>query len=242
MLILPAIDIRYRRCVRLVQGDFERETVFSEDPIAMARRWCEQGAGYLHVVDLDGARQGQPANLDIAAAIALAVDIPVELGGGIRTAATVEAVLGAGIERAIIGTTAALDIERAGEIFRRFGERVVLGLDASNGFVATHGWQQVTNIRATELAQKLEQIGARRIIFTDISRDGMLEGINLAAMEEMVRAVSIPVIASGGVASLDDIRKLLPLEPLGLEGVIIGKALYTGAVDLREAIAVAEGQ
>ena len=236
MLVIPAIDIRAGKCVRLLQGRFDQETVFADDPVETAVYWQSLGAKRLHVVDLDGAKTGSPGNADIVSRIAWTLDIPVQLGGGIRSVETAQAMLDLGVERVVIGTSAVLDRDFARTMFETLGDQVILGLDASDGFVATHGWQQVSDIRAVDFAREMEKLGARRIIHTDISRDGMLEGVNLPAMEEMARAVSIPVIASGGVTTIEDIRNLRKLEPLGIEGVITGKALYTGSLDLREAI------
>lgn len=236
MLVIPAIDIRAGKCVRLLQGRFDQETVFADDPVETAVYWQSLGAKRLHVVDLDGAKTGSPGNADIVSRIAWTLDIPVQLGGGIRSVETAQAMLDLGVERVVIGTSAVLDRDFARTMFETLGDQVILGLDASDGFVATHGWQQVSDLRAVDFAREMERLGARRIIHTDISRDGMLEGVNLPAMEEMARAVSIPVIASGGVTTIEDIRNLRKLEPLGIEGVITGKALYTGSLDLREAI------
>ena len=236
MLVIPAIDIRAGKCVRLLQGRFDQETVFADDPVETAVYWQSLGAKRLHVVDLDGAKTGSPGNADIVSRIAWTLDIPVQLGGGIRSVETAQAMLDLGVERVVIGTSAVLDRDFARTMFETLGDQVILGLDASDGFVATHGWQQVSDLRAVDFAREMEKLGARRIIHTDISRDGMLEGVNLPAMEEMARAVSIPVIASGGVTTIEDIRNLRKLEPLGIEGVITGKALYTGSLDLREAI------
>ena len=239
MEVIPAVDIRNGKCVRLLQGKFDRETVFADDPVEMALHWESLGARRIHVVDLNGAKTGEPQNLDVIGRIASTLKIPVQMGGGIRTIETAWQVLGLGVDRVVIGTSAVLDRDFARAMFQEFGERVALGLDAHDGFVATHGWQETSKLRAVDFAQDMERLGARRIIHTDISRDGMLEGVNLAAMEAMARAVGIPVIASGGVTSIEDIRRLKKLEPLGIEGVIAGKALYTDALDLREAIRAA---
>ena len=241
MEVIPAVDIRNGKCVRLLQGKFDQETVFADDPVEMALHWESLGARRIHVVDLDGAKTGEPQNLDVIGRIASTLKIPVQMGGGIRTIETAWQVLGLGVDRVVIGTSAVLDRDFARAMFQEFGERVALGLDAHDGFVATHGWQETSKLRAVDFAQDMEKLGARRIIHTDISRDGMLEGVNLAAMEAMARAVSIPVIASGGVTSIEDIRRLKKLEALGIEGVIAGKALYTGSLDLPEAIRVAGG-
>ena len=239
MEVIPAVDIRNGKCVRLLQGKFDQETVFAYDPVEMALHWESLGAERLHVVDLDGAKTGQPQNLEVIVRIAGMLGIPVQMGGGIRTIETARQVLGLGVDRVVIGTSAVLDRDFARAMFEELGERVALGLDARDGFVATRGWQETSTVRARDFAQQMERLGARRIIHTDISRDGMLGGVNLPAMEAMARAVSIPVIASGGVKDIEDIRKLKELEPLGIEGVIAGKALYIGSLDLREAIRVA---
>lgn len=203
----------------------------------MAVHWASLGAERLHVVDLDGAKTGEPLNAEIIARIVKSLDIPVQIGGGIRTLDTARRMLDLGVDRVIVGTSAALDRNLAAEMFLALGERVVLGLDAKDGLVAIHGWQETLDERAVDFAREMESLGARRIIHTDIGCDGMLEGVNLAAMEQMARAVSIPVIASGGVTNIDDIHNLKKLEPIGIEGVIAGKALYTDSLDLRDAIA-----
>ena len=237
MQIIPAVDIRGGKCVRLLQGEFDKETVYADDPVDMALHWASLGAERLHVVDLDGAKTGEGTNTPVIARIVGALDIPVQLGGGIRTLETAGRMLDLGLDRVIVGTSAALDRGLAEAIFGAFGDRVVLGLDARDGKVAIHGWREVLDIQAIDFAREMESLGARRIIHTDISRDGMLEGVNLDAMERMARAVDIPIIASGGVTGIGDIHNLKKLEPLGVEGVITGKALYTGSIDLREAIA-----
>lgn len=239
MEIIPAIDIIAGRCVRLVQGKFDQETVYSDDPVQIAEQWERQGARRLHVVDLDGARTGHPQNLSVLQEIVQAVRIPVQTGGGIRTPETARRVLRVGVDRVIIGTSAALDELLAQALFAELGEKAVLGVDALNGYVAVRGWQARTEERAVDFARRMLSYGARRIIFTDISRDGMLSGVNVPAIERMLTAVDVPVIASGGVGSIEDIKRLVPLEEKGLEGVILGKALYTGAVELPDAIAAA---
>jgi phosphoribosylformimino-5-aminoimidazole carboxamide ribotide isomerase len=239
MQVIPAVDIRGGRCVRLVQGKFDQETVFSDDPVQMAVHWASLGAKRLHVVDLDGARTGEPRNLEVVRRIVEAVTIPVQLGGGIRTCETAEEVLALGVDRAIIGTSAAVDRDLAHAVFKRFGDRVAVGIDGSDGRVAIRGWQEILEEKAVDFAREMESLGARRIVYTDIARDGMLQGPNIAAVEEIARAVAVPVIASGGVAHLEDIRSLKGLEPLGVEGVIVGKALYTESLDLRKAIRIA---
>lgn len=239
MQVIPATDLRGGKCVRLIQGDFAQETVFADDPVQTARYWQSLGAERLHVVDLDGARTGQPQNTKVVARIVDALNIPVQLGGGIRSLETAKLMLDLGVDRIVVGTSAILDREFAKKLFGTFGEQVILDIASSDGFVATHGWQEVGTMRAIDLAREMEHLGAERILHTDISRDGALKGVNLEAMEAMARAVDIPVIASGGVTDIEDIRNLKKLEPLGIEGVITGKAIYTGTLDLREAIALA---
>jgi phosphoribosylformimino-5-aminoimidazole carboxamide ribotide isomerase len=239
MEIIPAVDIRGGRCVRLIQGDFKRETVFSQDPVEMAKHWASKGAHRIHVVDLDGAKTGMAQNKDIIAEIVKALDIPVQLGGGVRSIEAAQEMIDLGIDRVIIGTSAILNKDLAASIFERFGDRAILGIDAKDGMVAIHGWQETTERKAIEVAQEMEALGVRRIIHTDISTDGMLKGVNISAMERMARAVNIPVIASGGVTSLNDISNLRKLEPIGIEGAIIGKVLYTHLFELEQAIKIA---
>ena len=233
--IVPAVDLKAGRCVRLVQGRAEAETVFSDDPVAMARRWEASGARRLHVVDLDGAFAGGPAQTDLVGAMIRAVSIPVEVGGGLREMAHVETVLDAGARWAIVGTRAALDPVFLGEVCERFGERLMIGIDASDGRVAVDGWTRVLDLDAMALARDAAAAGAAGIIYTDIARDGTQGGPNLWSTEGVARAAGIPVLASGGVGSLEDIRQLATVP--GLAGVIVGRALYSGAVDLAAAVA-----
>jgi len=237
MLILPAIDLRGGQCVRLVQGRLEEETVFSDNPVEMAKKWKEEGAQYLHLVDLDGAFQGQPVHLEIVRQIKEEAGLPVELGGGIRDLATIQKVLDFGVDRVILGTVAINNQELLAAACANFGERIVLGLDAKDGKVAISGWADVTEEKAVDLAQKLVAKGVKRIIFTDISRDGTLAGPNLTSIREMCRWSGVPVIASGGISVVQDIVALK--EIAGVEGVITGKALYTGSLSLKEAIEAA---
>ena len=232
--IVPAVDIRDGRCVRLRQGRAEDETVFGDDPVAMARRWEGEGASRLHVVDLDGAF-GRPRQIGVLRAMLAGVSIPVEVGGGLRTVEDVELVLGAGARWAIVGTRAALDPAFLGEVCGRFEDRVIVGIDASDGRVAVDGWKRILDLDALALARDAAAAGAAAIVYTDIARDGMETGPNLWSTEAVARAAAIPVIASGGVGSLEDIRQLS--EVPGVTGVIVGRALYTGAVDLRAALA-----
>ncbi len=234
MEIYPAIDLRGGRCVRLLQGRFDAETVYSDDPVQTALRWQEEGARWLHVVDLDGARVGKPQQLDVVERIIDAVRIPVQLGGGIRAIHHMEQAFNIGVARVVIGTAmVAGDDKFAQKIFFRERDLVVLGVDARDGKVAIRGWQEQTEVDALQLIQQMAKYGARRAIFTDIARDGTMRGVNLEMLSLLVREAGIPIIASGGVASMDD---LLALKQIGVEGVIIGQALYTGAISLREAL------
>ena len=235
--VIPAIDLRGGRCVRLEQGDFAREQAFSDDPVAVAQRWLAEGARRLHVVDLDGARVGEPQHWRVIGEIAGAVGIPVQLGGGLRSQEAIERALGLGLERVIVGTVAALDPEWARETFARFGRRVMVAIDARDGQVAVRGWQDTTGLDAFSFARRMVELGARRIVFTDISRDGMQTGPNLESMRRMVTAVNVPVVAAGGVTTVDD---LLALDEIGLEAAIVGRALYSGALSLRDAIKALE--
>jgi phosphoribosylformimino-5-aminoimidazole carboxamide ribotide isomerase len=234
--IIPAIDIRGGKCVRLLQGDYDRETVFGEDPVEMARRWEGEGATRLHVVDLDAARSGEPVNLDIVRRICAALSIPVQMGGGVRNREAVQRTLDAGVQRAIVGTAAAADPDTARSLFAEFGERLVLGLDAKDGQVAVAGWRETTRWSALDLAREMMVAGAYRLIYTDIATDGMGSGPSLESTRALAEALDIPVIASGGVGRPGDILAVAELEPAGVEGVIVGKAIYTGAVQLGDAI------
>jgi phosphoribosylformimino-5-aminoimidazole carboxamide ribotide isomerase len=233
--IVPAVDLKAGRCVRLVQGRADAETVFSDDPVAMARRWEGSGARRLHVVDLDGAFEGRPAQTELVRAMIRAVAIPVQVGGGLRELAHVEAALAAGARWAIVGTRAALDPVFLGEVCTRFGDQVMIGIDASDGRVAVDGWTRVLELDAMALARDAAAAGAAGIIYTDIARDGTQGGPNLWSTGAVAQAAGIPVFASGGVGSLDDIRQLATVA--GLAGVIVGRALYSGAVDLATAVA-----
>lgn len=241
MTIYPAIDLRGGRCVRLVEGDFARETVYGDDPVAVARRWQAAGARWLHVVDLDGARAGAPAQLDLVARICAAVTMPVQVGGGLRDHQAVEAVLAAGARRAIVGTVAVRDPDLCERLCRAFPNRVVVGIDARDGVARVSGWEEGSTARATDLAKAVAQRGAAAIVYTDIARDGTETGPNVEETANVARAASIPVIASGGVGSLSHIRAVAARANDGIEGVIVGKALYTGAVQLTDALTVAAG-
>jgi phosphoribosylformimino-5-aminoimidazole carboxamide ribotide isomerase len=238
MIVIPAIDLKGGQCVRLEQGLMEKDTVYSDDPAAMARHWQDEGGELLHLVDLDGAFAGVPKNRAAIQAIVAAVDIPTELGGGIRDLGTIEAYLELGIDRVILGTVAKENPALVAEACRRFPGRIVVGIDAKDGLVAVRGWAELTSKPAVELAREMEGFGVTAIIYTDISRDGMMQGPNLDATAALAEAISIPVIASGGVSNLEDIRNLLRIEASGVTGVITGKAIYNGALNLREAVAL----
>ena len=237
MILFPAIDIRNGRCVRLTEGKFECETVFAEDPAEMAVRWADAGAEYLHVVDLDGALAGQSSNTEVIKRILAKVKMPEQVGGGIRTLANIENMLALGVTRVILGSVAVRDPELVREACQKFPGQVVVGIDAKNGEVAVEGWGIGGGIGAIELAKKMAAVGVEHIIFTDISRDGMLSGVNVETTAELAKASGVKVIASGGVSSLADLKALQVHEADGIEGCIIGKAIYTGALDLKEALA-----
>ena len=233
MQIWPAIDLRDGKCVRLEQGNFDRETVFGDDPVEMARKWVAQGAQCLHLVDLDGARDGRPSNHDVIGRIVSAVQVPCQLGGGIRDEATIRALLNAGVDRLVIGTKALREPDWFRKMCDQFPDRMVLGIDAEGGLVATDGWLQTSDQPATELARTLAHDAIKAIVYTDIAKDGMLAGPNLEAMSEMNQAVSVPVVASGGVTTEQDIRNLANL---GMAGCIIGRALYEQRLTLADAL------
>jgi phosphoribosylformimino-5-aminoimidazole carboxamide ribotide isomerase len=242
MIVIPAIDLKEGKCVRLEQGLMERDTVFCDNPAEQALEWQRQGAELLHIVDLDGAFAGEPKNRSAIEAIVAALAIPTQLGGGIRDLATIEAYLVLGIGRVILGTAAQRNPELVEEACRLFPGRIVVGIDAKNGMVAVQGWAEVTGVTAVELARKLEGFGVAAIIYTDISRDGMMHGPNIAATRELAEAITIPVIASGGVSSLADIENLMAIESSGVAGAITGKAIYTGAFRLADAVALTKNK
>lgn len=235
--IIPAIDLRGGRCVRLLQGRYDEETVYGDDPTAQALKFQNEGATRLHVVDLDGARDGSQANLKSIEKICAALTIPVQSGGGIRSRDAVSRVLAAGVSRCILGTQAAREPQWAQQMFAEFGEQIVLGLDAKNGFVAVAGWEETSLLPAVTFAQTMQERGCRRIIFTDIARDGTLAGPNAAALREICEAVEIPVIASGGVHKATDVRILKNIA--GVEAVIVGKALYENTTSMEKLLRVA---
>ena len=237
LIIIPAIDIRGGRCVRLLQGDFRRETVYSGDPVDVARRWAAKGAERIHIVDLDGSREGRPVNDAVIGRILSAVDVPIEVGGGIRELGTVDLYLGMGVRWVILGTAALKNRDFVVEACSRHPGRVILGIDAREGKVAVEGWTEATGADVLDVARQYEGMGLAALVYTDIGRDGMESGVNVPATERLARQIGIPVIASGGVAGIGDIDKLMAAACPGILGVITGKALYTGALDLEEAIA-----
>jgi len=240
MIIFPAIDLKDGQCVRLMQGDLERLTVYGKDPAAMAERWEQEGAEWLHVVDLDGAFSKQPRNKAAIRAIVQSVSIPVQVGGGIRNLETIEDYLGFGVERVIIGTAALRQPELLEKACELYPQRVALGIDAREGKVAVEGWQETSSTDAVSLVGRFAEIRLGAVIYTDIQRDGMQTGVNVEATRRLLESTATPVIASGGVATLADLEALLPLVPLGLAGVITGKAIYSGTLKLSEALARAK--
>jgi phosphoribosylformimino-5-aminoimidazole carboxamide ribotide isomerase len=242
VIVIPAIDLKEGKCVRLEQGLMEKDTVFCDNPVEQALEWERQGGELLHMVDLDGAFAGEPKNRGAIEAIVQAVTVPTQLGGGIRDIATIEAYLSLGIGRVILGTAAQRNPALVEEACRLFPGKIVVGIDARDGMVAVQGWAELTGITAVDLARKFEGYGVAAVIYTDISRDGMMQGPNIAATKALAEAVAIPVIASGGVSSLRDIENLLAIEASGIAGVITGKAIYTGAINLAEAVALTKAK
>ncbi|WP_031515514.1 1-(5-phosphoribosyl)-5-[(5-phosphoribosylamino)methylideneamino]imidazole-4-carboxamide isomerase [Desulfofalx alkaliphila] len=242
MLVIPAIDLRDGRCVRLVEGRLDQETVYSEQPVDTAKHWQQMGAEYLHLVDLDGAFAGSPQNLDVIKEIVKVLNIPVQVGGGIRDLGTVAMLLDMGVDRVILGTAAISQPHLVQQAVEKYGDSIVLGIDARDGKVAVQGWAIESDMEVLDLALQMKELGIRRAVFTDIRRDGTLKGPNLEATGELARASGLKIIASGGVSSLDDLIKIKGLESLGVEGAIMGKALYAGTVDFKDALAVAKGR
>lgn len=234
MLVIPAIDILGGRCVRLKQGDFEHEKVYDEDPLAIARAFFEQGATWLHVVDLDGAREGSPVNLDVVRSICESVPVNVQLGGGVRNSSHMARVMTAGVKRVVVGSALLGDPRATRSLITDYARQLVAGIDARDGKVAIQGWTQTTQTDAIELARLVEGLGMVRLVVTDIRTDGMLEGPNFAFVERLSEAVQVPIIASGGVSSLDDLRRLSEIP--GVEAAIVGKALYEGSFNLGDAL------
>jgi phosphoribosylformimino-5-aminoimidazole carboxamide ribotide isomerase len=241
MIVIPAIDIKDGKCVRLAQGDFQRVTVYSDNPLEIAYQWAAQGAQRIHVVDLDGSLAGSPRNRAVILEMVKAIPVPVELGGGIRDMETVEYYLLNGVQWVILGTAAWQQEAFVRDACRRFGGRIIVGIDAQDGLVAVRGWTQKTSERAVNIARKYEDHGLEAIVYTDIQRDGMETGVNIEATRILAESVKIPIIASGGVAGMKDIECVMALESAGVMGVIVGKALYTGALSLEAALARTSG-
>lgn len=236
MLVIPAIDLKDGKCVRLRQGRMDDSTVFSDDPVAMARQWIDAGGRRLHLVDLNGAFEGQPVNGDIVRAIAAAhPELPVQIGGGIRSLETIEFYLNAGVTYVILGTKAVKEPNFVREACRRFPGHIIVGIDAKDGWVATEGWADVSSVNAVDLAKDFADAGVSSIVYTDIARDGMMQGVNVEATAALARESGLPVIASGGVTNMDDIRRLLAVADAGIVGAITGRAIYEGTLNLREA-------
>lgn len=242
MIIIPAVDIKNGKCVRLLQGRMEDETVFSDNPAAMAKQWEDEGAEIIHVVDLDGAFEKGPKNLHAIKEILSAVNIPIQVGGGIRNQEAIRMFADLGVKRVIIGTEAIRNPGLVKDACKSFPGQIIVGIDARNGCVAIEGWTEITETKAVDLAKQFEDDGVAAINFTDIHRDGMQTGPNIEETQRLAEAISIPVIASGGVSTLDDIKNLMPLEKCGVVGVITGRALYSGTLNLKEAIAVSKSQ
>ena len=239
MRLIPAIDIRGGRCVRLRKGDFADETVFSDDPAAMAVRWVKDGAHYLHVVDLDGAKEGEPRNFDLIRSIAETVPVPVQTGGGIRSEAALRLVAGSRVAKAVLGTSAVEDEAFVVRALQLLGpDRLIVAIDAEGGFVKTKGWQERSDVPVLALAERLKIIGVTEVLYTDISKDGMMQSVDLRGIRDLASHGGLEVIASGGVTTLDDLRRLSELEPLGVTGVIVGRALYEGSFSVAEALAI----
>lgn len=236
MRIYPAIDIKDGKCVRLLQGRFSDVTVYGDNPAETAKKWESEGGEFIHVVDLDGALKGHGVNADAIKEICKSVSVPVQTGGGIRTMEDIKAKFDCGIARVIIGTKAVSDSEFVKRAVDKYGDKIVIGIDAKDGMVAIEGWEKTSEFTAVEFAKKMTTIGVKTIVYTDIATDGTLKGPNIAAMAEMVKAADADIIASGGIGSIEHIKSLIPT---GVEGVIVGRALYTGNVDLRDAISAA---
>ena len=243
MDVIPAIDLLEGRCVRLFQGDYDQSQVYNENPVEVARQWEAEGATRLHLVDLDGAKAGKPENWQAIGAIAKAVNLPIQVGGGLRDADRVSALFDLGVQYAILGTVAVEKPELVGQLCEKFPGRIIVGIDAREGKVATRGWLETSEVMATELAKRMGDMGAAAIVYTDIKRDGTMKGPNLEALRELAEAIDTPVIASGGVSAISDLLSLLGLVSAGVSGVVVGKALYTGDVSLKQAIrAVGQGR
>ncbi|PIE40813.1 MAG: 1-(5-phosphoribosyl)-5-[(5-phosphoribosylamino)methylideneamino]imidazole-4-carboxamide isomerase [Gammaproteobacteria bacterium] len=236
MLIIPAIDLKDGKCVRLRQGKMDDETIFSDNPVEVASQWVEQGARRLHLVDLNGAFDGEPVNGEIVRSIAKAFpDLPIQIGGGIRSFETIETYLNAGVDYVIIGTKAVKEPQFVTEACEKFPGHIIVGIDAKNGLVATDGWAEVSEVTAIDCARQFESDGVSAIVYTDIARDGMMQGVNVEATVNLARSINIPVIASGGVTNIDDIKSLVPVASEGISGAITGRSIYEGTLDLQEA-------
>lgn len=240
MIIIPAIDLKDGRCVRLAQGDFSRVTVYSDDPVGIAKKWQENGAERIHVIDLDGSLRGSPRNMDVIRDIVAEVGLPIEVGGGIRDMNTIGTYIGMGVKWVILGTMALRDKGFVRKACQTFKGEIILGMDANEGKVSIQGWTEQTSESAVDIAKGYEGYGLAAIIYTDIKRDGMETGVNIEATRELAQSVDIPIIASGGVSGTEDIRRLREVEKFGVIGVIIGRALYSGAVSLKEAISLSK--
>jgi len=240
MIIIPAIDLREGKCVRLVEGRVDRETIYSDNPVAMAHLWESQGARWMHVVDLDGAFAGRLKNLEIIKEIIASVNIPVQVGGGIREMGIIEELLGIGARRVILGTAAIINPDLVAGACAEYGEAIAVSIDARDGKVAIEGWGVTAEKDALELAGEVKKMGIKRLIFTDICRDGTLKGPNLTAVERVAKTTGLKIIAAGGICTVDDVLAFLGMEPTGIEAVIIGKALYAGSITLKDALAITE--
>ncbi len=241
MLIIPAIDLKDGKCVRLRQGRMDDDTVFSDDPVSMAKRWVDAGARRLHLVDLNGAFEGEPVNGDVVRAITQAFpSLPVQVGGGIRDAETIDAYLNTGVEYCIIGTKAVREPEFVDQACEQFPGHIIVGIDAREGMVAVEGWAEVSDVMAVDLARRFENAGVSAIVYTDISRDGMMLGVNAEATAALAESISIPVVASGGITNMDDIHRLLKVAESGIDSAITGRAIYEGTLDFAEAQRVAD--
>ena len=241
MLLIPAIDLKDGKCVRLKQGRMEDDTVFSDDPVAVATHWVEQGARRLHLVDVNGAFAGEPVNGDIVKAIAQKhPDLPIQIGGGIRSPEIIQAYLDAGVQWVIIGTKAVNEPEFVRDMCKQFPGHIIVGLDAKDGKVATDGWANVTDVDVIDLARQFQDDGVSAIVYTDISRDGMLQGVNVEATLRLAESISIPVIASGGITNLEDVRNLCAVSELGISGAITGRAIYEKTLDFAEGQALSD--
>ncbi|MDD3374963.1 MAG: 1-(5-phosphoribosyl)-5-[(5-phosphoribosylamino)methylideneamino]imidazole-4-carboxamide isomerase [Candidatus Omnitrophica bacterium] len=238
MIIIPAIDLKDQKVVRLTQGKFDQKTEYNHDPVSIAQKWQSCGAQLIHIVDLDGAEKGISTNFDIIKKIKESIDVPIEVGGGIRNKETIQRFADIGISRIILGTKAVEDFDFIKDVLSKWDNQIAVSLDCANGMVATKGWAEVSSIQGKDLAQKLEQAGLKTLIYTDIARDGALVGPNIKQIQEILNTVNLSVIASGGISSLDDIKNILSIKAKNLYGVIIGKALYENKFDLKEAIAL----